>query len=70
MPRLGWWRTQIRNPEGMLFLSFLSGAAQRWITRQFAQHARRINVVAGLLLVGIGIYDLWSNWAMIQTFLS
>jgi cytochrome c-type biogenesis protein len=53
----------------LLALSFLSGAAQRWITRQFALHARLINVVAGLLLVGIGIYDLWSNWDLIQAFL-
>ena len=53
----------------LLLLSFLSGAAQRWITRQFALHARKINVVAGLLLVGIGIYDLWSNWDLIQAFL-
>lgn len=54
----------------LLALSFLSGAAQRWITRQFAQHARLINVVAGVLLVGIGLYDLWSNWDLIQTFLA
>jgi cytochrome c-type biogenesis protein len=54
----------------LLLLSFLSGAAQRWITRQFALHARKINIVAGLLLVGIGIYDLWSNWDLIQAFLS
>lgn len=54
----------------LLALSFLSGAAQRWITRQFAQHARLINVVAGLLLVGIGLYDLWSNWDLIHTFLA
>ena len=54
----------------LLLLSFLSGAAQRWITRQFALHARKINLVAGALLVGIGIYDLWSNWDLIQAFLS
>lgn len=54
----------------LLFLSFLSGAAQRWITRQFAQHARLINVVAGALLVGIGLYDFWSNWDLIRTFLA
>jgi cytochrome c-type biogenesis protein len=53
----------------LLALSFLSGAAQRWITRLFAQHARTINVVAGVLLVGIGIFDLWSNWDLIRTFL-
>jgi cytochrome c-type biogenesis protein len=54
----------------LLALSFLSGATQRWITRQFARHARLINVIGGLLLVGIGIYDLLSNWDLILAFLS
>jgi cytochrome c-type biogenesis protein len=53
----------------LLALSFLSGATQRWVTRQFAQHARLINLVGGVLLVGIGILDLWSNWDLIRTFL-
>lgn len=53
----------------LLALSFLSGATQHWLTRQFAQRARLINVVGGTLLVGIGIYDLWSNWELIQAFL-
>lgn len=53
----------------LLLLSFLSGAAQRWITRQFALRARLINVVSGLLLVGIGIYDLVTNWALIAAYL-
>jgi cytochrome c-type biogenesis protein len=54
----------------LLALSFLSGASQRWLTRLFAQHARLINLAAGLLLIGIAIYDLWSNWDLIQTFLT
>jgi len=45
----------------LLVLSFFSGAAQRWITRQFGQRARLINLVSGVLLVGVGIYDLISN---------
>jgi cytochrome c-type biogenesis protein len=53
----------------LLVLSFFSGAAQRWITRQFAQRARLINLVSGLLLVGIGIYDLVSNWELISAFI-
>lgn len=53
----------------LLILSFLSGATQRWITRQFALHARLINVSGGILLVGIGLYDLWSNWEVISLFL-
>ena len=53
----------------LLALSFLSGAAQRWITRQFALHSRLINAIGGLLLVEIGLYDLWSNWELIRIFL-
>jgi cytochrome c biogenesis protein CcdA len=53
----------------LLALSFLSGAAQRWITRLFARHARLINVVSGLLLVGIAVYDLSLNWELIFTFI-
>jgi len=52
----------------LLLLSFLSGSAQRWITRQFALHARIINLIGGLLLVGIGLYDLWSNWDSLRLF--
>jgi cytochrome c-type biogenesis protein len=53
----------------LLALSFLSGATQRWLTRQFAQHARLINTIGGLLLVGIGLYDLWANRDLIVAFL-
>ena len=54
----------------LLLLSFLSGAAQRWITRQFALRARMINVVSGLLLLGVGIYDLSVNWSLLQIYLT
>jgi cytochrome c-type biogenesis protein len=53
----------------LLGLSFLSGASQRWITRQFAIHARLINLAGGLLLVAIGMYDLWSNWALLAIYI-
>jgi cytochrome c-type biogenesis protein len=53
----------------LLILSFLSGAAQRWITRQFAIHARLINISGGLLLIGIGLYDFWVNWETLRLFL-
>lgn len=52
----------------LLLLSFLSGAAQRWITRQFAMRARLINVVSGLLLLGVGVYDLSVNWSLLQSY--
>jgi cytochrome c-type biogenesis protein len=54
----------------LLLLSFLSGAAQRWITRQFAMRARLINVISGLLLLGVGIYDLRVNWPLLQLYLN
>lgn len=54
----------------LLVLSFLSGAAQRWITRQFAVRARLINVLSGLLLVAVGIYDFSANWSLLQTYLN
>jgi cytochrome c-type biogenesis protein len=50
----------------LLALSLLSGAMQRRLTRLFAERARLVNVVGGLLLVGIGIYDLGQNWPLIQ----
>lgn len=53
----------------LLLLSFLSGTAQRWITRQFAVHSRAINIISGLLLVGVGIYDLYMNWELLTAFL-
>ncbi|MBI5878163.1 MAG: cytochrome C biogenesis protein [Chloroflexi bacterium] len=54
----------------LLALSFLSGAAQRVITRAFARHSRAINRASGSLLVGVGAYDLWSNWTLISAYLA
>jgi cytochrome c-type biogenesis protein len=54
----------------LLVLSFLSGAAQRWITRQFALRARLINLLSGLLLIAVGIYDFSANWSLLQVYLN
>jgi cytochrome c-type biogenesis protein len=54
----------------LLLLSFLSGAAQRWITLHFARRAKLINIVSGVLLIGVGTYDLVSNWDLIVTYLT
>ena len=53
----------------LLVLSFVSGAAQNWVVRTFARHDRWINRIGGLLLVGVGLYDLIRNWALIRTYL-
>lgn len=54
----------------LLLLSLLSGTLQRQITRFFAAHARMVNLIGGLLLVGIGLYDLWSNLDLILAYLA
>ena len=45
----------------LLLLSLLSGVLQRKITLWFARHSRWVNLAGGILLVGIGLYDLWVN---------
>jgi cytochrome c-type biogenesis protein len=49
----------------LFILSFLGGALQKPITRFFAQHSRIVNLISGLLIVGLGVYDLWVNWEFI-----
>jgi cytochrome c-type biogenesis protein len=53
----------------LLVLSLLSGALQRQLTGFFARHSRLINVIGGLLLVGVAVYDLAQNWPMLRLFL-
>jgi cytochrome c-type biogenesis protein len=54
----------------LFILSLLSGALQRQLTTLFARHSRMINIVGGLLLVGVAIYDLSLNWDLLQFFFS
>jgi len=53
----------------LLLLSFLSGATQQWVVRFFARHSRVINIIGGVLLIGVGLYGLITNWDMIKTYL-
>ena len=52
----------------LLILSLLSGSFQRQLTTLFARHSRVINIIGGLLLIGIALYDLSVNWEMLQLF--
>ena len=52
----------------LLMLSFLSGAMQHQLTVLFARHSRIINIIGGLLLIGVAIYDLVQNWVMLRIF--
>ncbi len=52
----------------LLAISLLSGSFQRQITRIFAIHSRKVNIIGGLLLVAVGIYDFLINFEMIKAF--
>jgi len=52
----------------LLALSLISGAAQRWITRQFALRARLFNLVGGVLLIGVGLFDFSANFQILKFF--
>jgi len=52
----------------LFVLSLLSGALQRQLTSFFARHSRVANIIGGLLLIGVAIYDLNLNWDMLQRF--
>ena len=52
----------------LLVLSLLSGALQRQLTTLFARYSRQVNLVGGLLLVGIAVYDFSKNWSSIRLF--
>ncbi len=52
----------------LLILSLLSGALQKQLTTLFARYSRQVNLVGGILLVGIAIYDLSKNWNSIWFF--
>jgi len=50
----------------LLILSLISGALQRSITLWLARHARLVNLVGGVLLIAIAVYDMWVNWELIR----
>jgi cytochrome c-type biogenesis protein len=54
----------------LLILSLLSGVYQRQLTSLFTRYSRPINIMGGLLLVGIALYDLSKNWQMMRLFLA
>lgn len=52
----------------LLVLSFLSAALQRQLTVFFVRYRQMVNIISGLLLVGIAIYDLVRNWGLLRSF--
>ena len=56
------------GPDGMLYCVNFEGGTSGGPPE--VQNARLINLIGGLLLVGIGVYDLWSNWDLIRIYLT
>jgi len=52
----------------LLILSLLSGALQRQLTAFFAHNSRIVNLIGGLLLIGIAAYDIIQNWDLLLLF--
>jgi cytochrome c-type biogenesis protein len=52
----------------LLVLSLLSGAWQRQLTRLFATRAGAINLIGGVILIIVGVYDLAQNWDLLQAY--
>jgi len=53
----------------LFVLSFMGGALQKPITRFFARYSRWVNLFSGILILGLGVYDLWINWEFIRSVL-
>jgi len=52
----------------LLMLSLLSATLQRQLTTFFARHSRIVNIISGLILVGIALYDIRKNWEFLRIF--
>lgn len=52
----------------LFVLSLLSAGLQRQITTLFTKYSRAVNMIGGVLLVGVAIYDLRLNWEMLRLF--
>ncbi len=52
----------------LLVLSLLSGTLQHQLTSFFTRHSRIVNIVGGLLLISVAVYDISKNWSMLKFF--
>src|SRR5215211_622161 len=52
----------------LLVLSFLSATLQRQLTTLFTHYSRIVNLIGGLLLVGVALFDLAKNWSWLKLF--
>jgi cytochrome c-type biogenesis protein len=52
----------------LLVISLLSGVLQLQLTKFFTRNSRLVNLIGGLLLIGVAIYDVIINWKLLQLF--
>jgi cytochrome c-type biogenesis protein len=50
----------------LVLLSLLAGARRQQVVRFVTRHHRAIEVIGGVLLIGVGVWDLAVNWDSIQ----
>jgi cytochrome c-type biogenesis protein len=53
----------------LLIISLLAGAQQRRIAGLLTQHSRAFNRVAGLILIGLGVFTIIENWEPLLLYL-
>jgi cytochrome c-type biogenesis protein len=54
----------------LIALAFLPKNAVDWLMNKFTSNYRKLNLVAGVLLITIGIYEFYINWDSIVIFLT
>ncbi len=52
----------------LFILSLLSAVLQRQLTQLFTRHSRSVNLVGGMLLIGVALYDLAKNWELLRLY--
>ncbi len=53
----------------VVIVSILSRAQGDWLVRQFASRARLMNIIAGMIMIGVALYDLIILYPSLQLFL-
>jgi cytochrome c-type biogenesis protein len=53
----------------LFILSLLSAVLQKRLARLFISRSRAVNIIGGVLLIGVAFYDLTKNWELLQLFL-
>jgi len=52
-----------------VIVSILSRAQGDWLVRQFASRTRLMNIIAGMIMIGVALYDLIILYPSLQLFL-